>query len=341
MTRVMLSIALFLVFQPRIVVAVDLEFLPRLDYAARDSLSIGEDPSLDSRECLQGLAWKAAEFRVTCQAPMPNRGDALVRFASPISTNDLRNDNVAMEWYVAWDGNRQPIKSPAVVVVHESGRGMVVGRLFAKGLQQRGLHAFLLHLPFYGERRGQDRPDASKIFTIMRQAVADVRRARDAVAALPHVDATHIALQGTSLGGFVSSTAAGLDSGYDSVFLVLSGGDLYNLILNGKRDTAKVREQLQAAGITDKKLKELASAIEPTRLAHRLRPERTWLYSGRFDAVVPIANANVLAAAARLGPEHHVRMSTDHYTGLVFLPFVFKHIEQRIKRLAEEDSQTR
>lgn len=335
MNRLALLIAVLFVSHAAVTFANDLDFLSQFAYPARDSLKVGDESSQDARECLKGLSWTPGDFRVVCQPPKPNRGDALVRFSSPISTKDKRNDSVAMEWYVARDRLQRPITAPAVVVVHESGRGMVVGRLFARGLRKRGLHAFLLHLPFYGERRSERKaPDASNIFAVIRQAVADVRRARDAVAVLPHVDASHIALQGTSLGGFVSSTSAGLDEAFDSVFLFLSGGDLYNLILNGKRDTAKVRAQLQTAGITDQQLKQLVYAIEPTRLAHRLRPERTWLYSGRFDTVVPMANANALASAARLNADHHVCVSANHYSGIVLIPFLFRHIADCIKRLA-------
>ncbi len=60
--------------------------------------------------------------------------------------------------------------------------------MFARGLQHRGFHTFLLHLPYYGHRREGERPDDTLFFTLIRQAIADVRRARDAVASLPLVD---------------------------------------------------------------------------------------------------------------------------------------------------------
>src|SRR5690606_32843634 len=124
---------------------------------------------------------------------------------SPIASGDAVNDRVAVEWYLARDEEGQPVTAPAVVVVHESGSGMTVGRLFAQGLRKRGLHAFMIHLPYYGERRaGGKRPDGVNLITALRQAIADVRRCKDAVAALPLVQPGPIALQGTSLGGFVS-----------------------------------------------------------------------------------------------------------------------------------------
>ncbi len=311
---------------------IDIEALPGRSFPATDSLDPGDEPSADARECLEGLCWEPTEFVATCaQSSRPQLGDLLIRFPSPVSTGDERNDQVAMEWYVARDKQQQPIAAPAIVVVHESGSKMTVGRMIARGLRRQGLHAFLLHLPYYGERRtGEKRPDDVDLVTTMRQAIADVRRARDAVAALPLVDRAHIALQGTSLGGFVSATAAGLDRGYDSVFVTLAGGNLYDLIQHGAKDTAKVREKLAQAGLTGEKLRLLTRTIEPTRVAHRLDPQRTWLYSGRFDTVVLPRHALALAKAAHLDDSHHIRLLANHYTGIVYLPFVLSHIRSQI-----------
>ena len=301
------------------------------EFSAKDTLDIGEEASPDAKKCLEGLTWPVTDFSVRCDAP-PKRGDYLVRFPSAIKSGDAVNDLVSMEWHVARDKEQRPIKTPAIVVVHESGSSMTVGRLFAKGLQMRGFHTFMLHLPHYGERRrGKRRPAHADLFTAIRQGVADVRRARDAVAVLPNVDATHIALQGTSLGGFVSATSASLDDGYDTVFLLLAGGELFELIENGKRDTAKVREELAKAGLSGEKLKRLVQRIEPTRIAHRLDAKSTWLYSGKFDTVVPLKNALALGQAAKLDDMHHILMSADHYTGVVYLPFVISHIERKIR----------
>ena len=314
---------------------VDITSLPGKRFQARDSLDTGEEASEDARQCLNGLCWEATEFVTTCeQSSRADRGDVLIRFPSPLASGDARNDRVAMEWYVARDENKQPVEARAVVVVHESGSGMTVGRTFARGLKLQGLHAFLLQLPFYGERRTDGkRPDDANLVTVMRQAIADVRRARDAVAVLPLVDESHIALQGTSLGGLVSATAAGLDDGYDSVFLVLAGGELYDLIQNGKKDTAKVREKLAEAGLTGEKLRTLTWMIEPTRLAHRLDPTRTWLYSGSYDTVVPPRNALALAEAARLDNAHHIRMLANHYSGIIYLPVVLTDIHAQVVSL--------
>lgn len=93
-----------------------------------------------------------------------------------------------MEWYVARDAMHQPVLARAVVIVHESGRGMTVGRILAKGLNVQGLHTFLIHLPGYGNRRSKTLGGADLVISGMKQGIADVRRARDVVISLPLVD---------------------------------------------------------------------------------------------------------------------------------------------------------
>ena len=97
---------------------------------------------------------------------------------------------------------------------------------------------------------------------------------------------------------FVASTSASLDDRFASVFLLLAGGDLYDVIQSGQKDTAKVRQRLAEAGYTGQKLKDLLWPIEPTRVTHRLDPAKTWLFSATEDTIVPLKNAKLLARSA-------------------------------------------
>jgi dienelactone hydrolase len=300
-------------------------------FAAHDTLDPGIESSPDAKACLDGLVWHTTGFQVRCESARERCGDLMIQFPSPVSSGDAANDLVTLEWYMARDEAKAPITAPAVVVVHESGSGMTVGRMMARGLRLQGLHAFMIQLPYYGERRANaKRPDAESLFPVIRQAVADVRRARDAVVALPLVDADSISLQGTSLGGFVTATAGSLDHGYDRVFIMLAGGGLIDVIQNGQRDAAKFREELTKAGLTGDKLKSLVATIEPLRIAHRLDPATTWLYSARFDTVVPPASSRLLAKTAKLEPSHHIEMLADHYSGIIYVPYILTHIQQQI-----------
>ena len=308
--------------------------LPSIDrgrYNARDTLDVTPDVSGDARRCLDALMWAPSEFAVTCESPPDTGSDALVRFPSPAPIGNAVNDRVAMEWYAARDESGSIAVAPAVVVVHESGSKMKVGRLIAWGLRQHGVHAFLIHLPHYGARRGEAKPTGGVLLAAVRQAVADVRRARDAIAVLPHVEEDRIAIQGTSLGGFVSAVSASLDTKFHGVFLLVAGGNLFELIRNGEKDAAKVRDQLDREGLSGEKLRALTELIEPTRVGHRLDRNRTWLYSGRYDRVVPIENARALAESIGLAADHHVQLPFNHYTGIVYLPVVLQEIATQLR----------
>ncbi|MCH5372525.1 MAG: prolyl oligopeptidase family serine peptidase, partial [Planctomycetes bacterium] len=304
-----------------------------LRYEAADSLAPELDADRDAQSCVEALSWKPGRFAVTCEGLREPNHRVIVRFPSPVPSGDAVNDQVTMEWYRPFLQEGHLAKIPAVLVVHESGRAMPVGRLFARALQAEGLHAFLIHLPYYGLRRGEvDRPEPRNLVASIRQAVADVRRARDAIAALPEVDADRIAVQGTSLGGFVVAISASLDDAYQGVFIMLAGGNLFELVTNGQQDAANFRRELEQAGYSGDALRKLLWQIEPTRIAHRMDPRHTWLYTAEQDRVVPMENALALARAARLEESHHVRIDADHYTGILHFATIVRQVAERVHR---------
>jgi dienelactone hydrolase len=300
-------------------------------FQARDTLNCGQESSADAQECLQGLVWEPAEFEVMLQdGSKEQANERLVRFASPKPLGNAINDMVAMEWHIARDKEGKPIKAPAMVVVHESGSGMTVGRMIARGLSAHGMHTFMLQMPSYGVRKATQDRDVTSFLPSLKQAIADVRRARDAVAALPLVDDRMIGVQGTSLGGFVTASVSGLDAGFQRNFILLAGGNLQEVIFSGQKDAAKVRERLEKAGATREQIIDHARQIEPLRLAHRVRPEVTWLWSGKFDDVVPPASSFAFAKAAKLPTEHHIEMPVNHYSGVLLMPKILGDIAKEM-----------
>ncbi|MDX1968096.1 MAG: alpha/beta fold hydrolase [Planctomycetaceae bacterium] len=292
---------------------------------ARDSLDTAAVMG-DAGAALSGLRWEPGEFSIELAEVANEQHQAVVRFASPISTGDEVIDRVALLWHRPEVEHFGEIR-PAIVVVHESGSAMPVGKLFARAFAAKGVHSFLIQLPHYGLRHREGiRPDGEQFLTTMRQAIADVRRARDVVARLPGVDPRRIALQGTSLGGFVSATVAGLDQGYDATFIMLAGGDLASLLQNGEKEAAQLRERLRQAGYSGDRLARLLDTIEPLRLASRIASDRMWLYTADQDRVVPLANALALKQAANLPDANHVRVWGDHTSTIVFFPVIVQHV---------------
>ncbi len=299
-------------------------------FPAVDTLNCGVEPSADATECLKGLSWKCEPFNVTSEPAVDGQGDWLMRFPSPRPIGDVKNDLCGMEWRMAKDKDGQPVKGPAVIVVHESGRGMAAGRIFANGLRAYGIHTFLMYLPGYGARTQDVRPGIEGMLPALQQAVADVRRASDAVAALPFVDHANTSLLGISLGGFVTATVSGLDNGFDKIFILLAGGNLSDVIMQGGKDAAKIRELLAQAGVTEPIIREKARLIEPMRLAHRVDAGNTWLFSGTKDEVVPPACSVAFAKAAKLNA-HHIELPVGHYTAVVMLPVILQQTADIIR----------
>lgn len=296
-------------------------------FEAKDTLVSDVEAVPDAAACLAGLRWTAAAFRVSA-TPAKEDSDWLLRFPSPFPTGEAANDAVAMEWYVHRDAGGVPARAPAVVVVHESGRGMVAGRLFARGLHLMGCHTFLLHLSGYGARTSPITGDIKRVFPGLRQGIADARRARDAVAALPLVDSGNIGICGISLGGFVTSTVVGLDQGYNRGFILLAGGNLSDVVFNGQKDAANLRRQLQGAGVADEDVRAAIWTIEPLRLAHRAAPGNVWLFSASKDEVVPPACSAAFVKAARLPASHHAEYVAGHYTAAFFMPLIMRRISE-------------
>jgi hypothetical protein len=300
-------------------------------FAARDTLRPQSETTQDAIDCLNHLCWKPSDFEVKIEASDGKNGDWLLRFPSAIASGDAVVDYVAVEWYPAKDKSKKPIFAPAAVIVHESGSGMTVGRLIASALGRKGVHAFMVQLPNYGKRRSPSgKPTGQAIVSALKQGIADVRRTKDAIATLAYVDQSRISLQGTSLGGFVASTTAGLDQGFHRIFLLLSGGDIHSVVMNGKKDASKMREELEQNGESPEQIKDRLQSIEPLRLAHRIDPNKTWLFSGEFDDVVPLANANLLARKIPLAPSHHIVMPADHYSGILMMPTIVQQMYDRM-----------
>ena len=106
----------------------------------------------------------------------------------------------------------------------------------------------------------------------------------------------------------------------DHMFLMLAGGQLYEVLQTGQRDAAQIRTRLAEAGLSGEVLRKGLFSFEPTRLAHRLSAQKTWLFSGKFDTVVKLRYAQALSEKIGLEEEHHVIMACDHYSGILQLP---------------------
>ncbi len=264
-------------------------------------------------EALSQFMWPPGKFHAAFKHSS-DTGDMAIHFPSPLPLGNAVWDNVVLDWHVARDRAGRFIRGPAVLVLDILQGGNLVASYVAKTLAKSGIHGLVLHTSQNGSRRvGNESYDWAKFLPGLRQAVADARRCRDVISYLPLVEGS-IGIQGTSLGGFVATLAASIDGAFDRVFLALTGGDTYGVLTQGRADAARVHRHLLDAGLDDATLREYLWKIEPLRVAHRLDPTRTWLFSACFDQVISRTNSGKLAAAIGLDRRHHRRLLGCHYT---------------------------
>jgi dienelactone hydrolase len=285
-----------------------------------------------SRRMLASMLWDPRPFRLKNEkTPRGAKGDRLLRFASPLPLGDPENDEVVIEWHIPL-GAKRAEQRPALLCLHILGGNMELSRSIARAAKIRGMHAFLLHMPGYGKRKGKrGRREMTLFEHRSRQAAADIQRAQDAIAGLPGIDPERIYLQGTSLGGIIGALSAGLADDFAGQFFMLAGGGLKQMLREGKRDSKKVLAAFHRAGIRGEELDRILDAVDPARLAHRLDSRKTWLYSAKADSVVPAARARLLASEASLADDHHLWLEGNHYTAIVSLPWVLDHMFQQIE----------
>jgi hypothetical protein len=85
-------------------------------------------------------------------------------------------------------------------------------------------------------------------------------------------------------------------------------------------------------GVSEDDIEKLAWPVEPLRVAHRLRPERTWIYTASYDQIVPAENAQKFVDAARIGKSHHVKLAADHYTGVIYYPVILNQMIEALQQ---------
>ena len=105
------------------------------------------------------------------------------------------------------------------------------------------------------------------------------------------------------------------------------------MILTGQRDAATFRKQLFSIGITAEQIPGLTKAVEPMRLAHRVNPRSTWLFSGSQDEVVPPSCSHDWAKAAKLVDGHHQELNVGHYNAGMKIPTIMKQMANLMRDL--------
>lgn len=260
------------------------------------------------------------------QAPGEHWRFFRVRYDSPVETPWPENNVVPGELYLpkVAAGNAAG-KVPAVIVLDIMDGSAIVPRGIARGMAEHGVAALYIPMACYGVRRPADRAHfryfaehPEKTVDNLRQTVMDIRRAKALLAALPEVDADRISITGVSLGGIMTSLAAGVDGTFHRVVPILAGGDIAAICFHGARETRRIREACNAKGITQQELAELLRPVDPLTFASRIAPANCLMINASKDEVIP--PATTLALRKAIGDPQMLTFPLGHYGAALYLP---------------------
>jgi len=126
------------------------------------------------------------------------------------------------------------------------------------------------------------------------QLIKDLQRAVDVLRARPNVDAGRIAYVGVSYGGAMGALFAGVERRLKAAALVVGDGGLVSHF-TGPEDYNFMSGLACATRVS---WFEAMTPIEPIRFIGEAASTPLLLQSGRFDTLVPVADAEALHAAA-------------------------------------------
>src|SRR5665213_810972 len=179
---------------------------------------------------LRAFEPKPEQFDYTLQRLDEDDAIIVYRLAYPsaFKTPWPENNTVPAEFYLPKSVSG---KMPAAIVLDIMDGSAIIARGMARGLAENGIAALYVPMAYYGPRRPRGDPhlrvlaaDPTRTLDAMRQTVMDIRRAKAILASRPNIDPAHIGITGVSLGGIMTSLAAGVDGTFDRIVPILAGG---------------------------------------------------------------------------------------------------------------------
>ena len=252
-----------------------------------------------------------------------------LHYPSPVRTSVEPNNTVPAELYMPRGATPGGPKRPAVICLHILDGNEELVKIACSALAARGIPALWFNLPFYGPRSAAGRRNAAEndpaMFTMaISQAVQDVRRTVDVLAARPEIDSERIGVMGISLGGILAATAAESDPRIDRAVLLLAGGDLLPVIYHAN-ETRGFGDRLRRLSPERRaEIERAIQAVDPLTHAAQLRSRaqagKVLMFNAGSDEVIPRACTEKLATA--LGIADRVRWldGLGHYTAMAALP---------------------
>ncbi len=182
---------------------------------------------------------------------------------------------------------------PGIVLMHglPGNAGNVAG--LGQQLAQQGAVAIAIDAPF-ARRGGSPVRFTTADRAEQIQLMKDLQRAVDVLRARPNVDDERIAYLGISYGGAMGSLFVGIEKRLKAAALVVGDGGLVSHF-TGPEDLSFMASLSCATRVSW--FREMAP-IEPIRFIAHAPPTQLLLQNGRVDNLVPMADAQLLHAAA-------------------------------------------
>ncbi len=257
-------------------------------------------------------------------------------FPSAFVSGVPNNDTVHLSAFLPED---RPGPYPAVIVLHYLGADdLRPTRLLAEELNERGIAAVLLALPYHiqrtppGARSGEMAlsGDPARIRDVVVQSVLDVRRSLDFLAARPEIDGKSVGIAGISLGAVIASLAYSADCRLQRAAIVLGGADLAHILWHSSL-TGPTREAMRRRGLDLDALRRELADVEPLNRASSRTDGRAFLVGARFDTVIPAEDVRKLAEA--LPNATTLWLDTGHYGGV----FVQRRVARTVASFFAEE----
>ncbi len=249
----------------------------------------------------------------------PNSGSYRVWLPSAVETAYPENNGVHLEVYLPAGFEEKPC--PAVLALHFWGASdKRLERTLAQALNERGIAAALMTLPYHIERTPEGtrsgelaiQSDPALLIQTMTQAVLDVRRCLDFLQSRPEIDGRRLGIAGTSLGSIVASAAYAVDPRLQEGAFLLGGVDLAHIFWHSSR-VVQNRDALRRAGYTEAKLREELHSIEPLTYLPKKTVGTALVIAARHDTVIPRHSTEALIDA--LPGAQTIWLDTGHYGG--------------------------
>ena len=276
-------------------------------------------------EWLKAFDVKAEKFSYTLQLVEQDEFVSVYRlvYDSPFKSPFPENNIVPAELYLP---RKVTGKVPAAIVLDILAGNAILPRAMSRGLAEGGIAAAYIPMAYYNQRRPKDNAhlrllssDPTRAVEALRQTVMDIRRAKAILASRPEIDPKHIGITGISLGGIMTSLAAGVDGTFDRVVPILAGGDIADLIFQ-TRETRRISAELTQNGVTIEKLTTMLAPVEPTHFASRIDPTRCLMINASADEVIPRVATDDLNKA--IGSPELLWAPAGHYSSIFFLPAI-------------------